>query len=108
MSQHDLFDDRDNSDSDARLLFAEYLDERGDDRAAGYRWMGERAKWPYCDDYYDMPYGWHNAGPGTTPHCGLTWEILEAMDSVIVGGLMEFPTRRAAEEALCRAVTEMR
>src|SRR5687767_2932613 len=30
-----------------RLVFADWLEERGDPRAAGYRWMGRHEKWPF-------------------------------------------------------------
>ena len=35
------------ADFAVRLIFADWLEDRGDWRAAGYRWMGVHRKWPF-------------------------------------------------------------
>lgn len=90
-------------DAAARLLLAEHLAERGDPDAAGYRWMAERAKRPYSANW---SWTW---GSGTLVPSGLP----TAISSALSGGTrpvacywVEYPTRRDAELALCRAASE--
>jgi len=80
-------------DAAARLLFGEYLAERGDSDAAGYLWMAKRAKRPL----YNM---WFFDDDSIPSAVGLS--MRDAFD-----GQSEamYPTCRAAELALCRAVS---
>src|SRR5947208_1432935 len=95
-------------DSAARWLLAEWLEERGDERAAGYRWMGRQRKFP-CRT--SRTWDWWN----------IRWQrkvmstlLLPAMiDRAVFARLTgylghgpdfrEYGSRRAAEEALCLA-----
>lgn len=95
--------DADPSNSEARLIFADWLEEQGDWRAAGYRWMGENGKWPQPphnlpDGYLEKSWHfWGEKGPPQHSH-------------KIANGLYEdwdFGTRRECEEAICRAVMKL-
>lgn len=96
-------------DAAARLLLAEYLDERGDPDAAGYRWMGERAKRPHLAGWSwgNHPYIGLRLAGSTIPN-ELLYKLkggqIERFSRLV---WVEFPTRRAAELALCQAVSEL-
>jgi uncharacterized protein (TIGR02996 family) len=95
------------ADSAARLLLAEWLDERGDWRASGYRWMGECAKRPWMGDGRPT---WFNDRRGVRRHApedigpDIFEKIAGGQRSVRVGWV-DFDTRHAAEEALAAALT---
>jgi uncharacterized protein (TIGR02996 family) len=118
---HKMLND-DPADEAARLLLAEWLAERGDERAAAYRWMVLAAKHPVHDmmyatgphtwDWWSMLTGW-NSGDGDTNdrHDRLDPYLLRALDQFHRKSnwkgdcaYCEFMTRREAEEALVRAL----
>jgi uncharacterized protein (TIGR02996 family) len=105
--------DAEPGNSSLRLVFADWLEERGDWRAAGYRWMGEHLKWPYdwkkssiikayeTHDWYIE----NSAATWVVPsHCILPSDFGPWFPSPVNWPSHE--TRRDAEEALCRVVHE--
>lgn len=87
----------------ARLLFGEWLADRGDWRSPGYRWMGEQAKWP------DPPGSLHDIV--WTEWHWWSWAYPESKHAELTGGLpalmqshWAYASRRDAEEALCQAI----
>lgn len=105
--------DADPTNSALRLVFADWLEERGDWRAAGYRWMGENRKWPYdwsknaIITSFDTLDWFIEGSP-------VQWKVPE--HCILPAGLQPwFPahiywpsyhTRREAEEALCKVILE--
>jgi uncharacterized protein (TIGR02996 family) len=96
-----------------RGAFADWLEEQGDWRAAGYRWMSMNRKWPYdWVRYRGLPqfitFDWYFEDGGACwevpMHCRMPRELRG-----VVGNFdwAEFTTRRAAEEAVCNAVHEL-
>jgi len=112
------------NDSGLRLLFAHWLEQRGDWRAAGYFWMAVYHKAPALDltrrveeatwDWWSMLTGWQGHGgdvnnrPDRIPP-----EIMEGLDGYKKkshwsdSAYCEFYTRRLAEESLCRVVNRV-
>lgn len=88
-------------DSSCRLLLAEWLDERGDPDAAGYRWMGERAKRPWC---FSWCYRSGDQVPSSLP--AALWSAIPGGARLSRSYRIVYHTRRDAESALCRAVSE--
>ena len=112
-------------DASLRWLFADWLAERGDWRAAGYGWMARHEKAPMLEDvqYATGPrWRWWTMQPGWKGHVGavnnepdrLSEKIFETLDGAAYKSLRsgqcaycEFYTRRDAEEALCRALFKL-
>jgi hypothetical protein len=125
VDDEDLFHatlDSDSRDQGARLLLAEWLAERGDPRADGYRWMVLAGKYPTQDflitlrprtwDWWSMRPGW-NGGEGDTnnKHDRVEPPLFDALTGCLRksrwsknGAYCEYASRRSAEEALCRAL----
>lgn len=96
--------DRELGDDAARLLFADWLEERGDGRAAGYRWMARRRKKPSRAPYtWDW---WHedstNRREIVLPDA--VWRLLDAPPAERFPNCKEFPSLAAAEEEICRVI----
>jgi uncharacterized protein (TIGR02996 family) len=99
-------------DWQTRLIFADWLDERGDPRAEGYRWLGEMRLYPIDDrahtapdwpPHQTCPWGWRHEDYRPYPHACLP-AVLTARpdwDSYL------FRTRRAAEDAVARAFSRL-
>ncbi len=95
-----------------RLVFADWLEERGDWRAAGYRWMGEHCKWPYdwsknaMITVYDT-FDWFIDGSPTQwdvpKHCVLPAEFRPWFPRLY---MPSYASRREAEESLCEVIHE--
>lgn len=97
-----------------RLIFADWLEERGDVRAAGMRWMGENGKWPNAHG---------NIGPywSGIPHLDKDQDenlrkrtLPPAMLKALKGHIdrpatlyKEYRSRQAAEDALCHAIAAL-
>lgn len=103
--------DADPTNSALRLVFADWLEERGDWRAAGYRWMGENHKWPYDWSKNAMitvynTFDWFIDGSPTQwdvpKHCILPAEFRRWFPTSLY--MPSFETRREAEEALCKVI----
>jgi uncharacterized protein (TIGR02996 family) len=105
--------DAEPSNSGMRLVFADWLEEHGDWRAAGYRWMGEHHKWPY--DWSKSPiieafqtHDWFIENVAATwevpSHCVLPVDFGPWFPSPV--NWPSYNSRRAAEEALCRVIHE--
>lgn len=108
------------SDSAARWLFAEWLAERGDWRAAGYRWMAREGKYPQrTPSGGDITWDWWSATPSgdagrrdpSHDHEHLTPALFELLEGYSYHSdwsnqvaYREYYTREDAEEALCRAL----
>ena len=134
MTDEDTFQaalDAEPDNSAMRLVFADWLEERGDWRAAGYRWMAERGKapmpWPRVGYAGSHPYPppapdewtWavaahHLVGDTDGPRPVL-WaaaevasvgrRLIDVMANRRGRYWVDYRTRCGAEEALCRAVT---
>lgn len=90
--------DENPADSFTREVLADYLDDIGDPRAAGYRALGKLGVWPK-DDGHDYHGRWWFLSPGKrqNPHC-----VTEAWNKAICklpGHMWEAPTRREVEDA---------
>ena len=112
--------DADPNDHATRLIFADWLDDRGDPRGPGYRAMGRngfRPVVPAFDRYWSLP-GWQtaarplvglNAKPvtfGTLPHDWLD-AIPRRPDQEAGVQWRTRPTRREAEDAAALAFAEL-
>ena len=98
------------ADHALRLVFADWLEERGDWRAAGYRWMGENHSYPIRSamswDWWDS--GWlrgSDEAPILLPAM-LDSAMFARLDGHVMSGpsFREYLDRSSAEEALCRAL----
>lgn len=99
--------DRQPGDAAARLLLAEFLAEHGDSRASGYLWMA-------CEDvspqYFrsTRTWDWNDDRDFTLMVAGVIprelFTLLAGGRRAGVDGYREYPTRRAAEQALCAAI----
>jgi uncharacterized protein (TIGR02996 family) len=107
--------DADPSNSAMRLVFADWLEEHGDRRAGGYRWMGQHGKWPYdwarhtagCNyETFDWYFEDGGAVWDVPEHCRLPGRLRAAFDTRL--DFPDFATRRAAEEALCLVLSKTR
>jgi uncharacterized protein (TIGR02996 family) len=111
MTDEDAFQlalDADPSNHATRLVFADWLEEQGDWRAEGYRWMGANEKWP-CPPERSKSNGWYSENRWhfwDQPFYKTEDYILCHCDGIAKGKWeqWEFDTRRECEEAICRAV----
>jgi len=98
-----------------RLVFADWLDERGDRRAVAQRWLAGHGKWPYdwssnrwITGYTTFDWYSGNGANWTVPaHCHLPTEVWSALDPdhVEYTNWSAWPSRREAEDALAAALT---
>jgi uncharacterized protein (TIGR02996 family) len=92
------------ADSGARLLFAEWLAERGDERAPGARWLAQESAQP--QDYRgSRTWDWNDELHfselvGAIPH--EMFESLKGGRLSLSSGYREYSDRRSAEEAFCQ------
>jgi uncharacterized protein (TIGR02996 family) len=98
--------DENPADIAMRLVFADWLEERGDWRAEGYRWMGQHHKWPTDQRADDgLPWGWWSVADPSSIHAELPQVLHRPMYRVLSPEYAwAFETRREAEETLCRAI----
>jgi uncharacterized protein (TIGR02996 family) len=88
-----------------RLVYADWLEERGEPRAAAQRWLAEHAKLPRdSGNSWDWwSYGDHpEAKPEDLPR--QLWDKLPGQPRKDIGYCKEFGSRRAAERALFKAL----
>lgn len=118
--------DADPYSSAIRFVFADWLEDRGDWRAAGYRWMADHGRSPvpctasemittwdwWCQLDPDQP---RRAAGHIHDACWVRLDLFNRLrdyrfKSSWSGGVAykEYPDRRTAEEALCRAVAAVR
>jgi uncharacterized protein (TIGR02996 family) len=94
-----------------KRVFADWLEEQGDWRAAGYRWMAEHEKWPFDWDQ-DSPAIRFNTFDWYITDGKAVWTVPEycrlpaTFRRVFATGndWIAFPSRQAAEEALCKVI----
>ena len=102
--------DRDAADAGGRFLLAEFCAERGDARAAGFRWLAESGTIP--QDYQGTKtWDWNDDLhfdnlTGSIPH--YLCAQLQGGRASMSGSFREYPTRRSAEEAFCLALLRHR
>lgn len=96
---------------DLRLVFADWLEDQGDPRAPGYRWMGLRQKHPqyfvHPNGQYPPDWNWRSDHLQSTLHASvpeLFQHIQGHQRSTSVW--KEYATRQAAEDALALAIAE--
>lgn len=112
MTDESAFQESLNADPDNHFLrevFADYLEEQGDPRSLGYRWMGENRKRPYRH-YSHRDWSWWNLGNDEYSHTeDLPSDIEEKYFNAMKGDKSDnnshtaFPTRALAETAFCHA-----
>jgi len=93
-------------DSGARLLFAEWLADGGDERSAGYRFMAEQVKRPFASM---STWEWWQDVPTNPPEIRLAedlWQALPVAPAVGYPRCKEWASRSEAEEALCQLLLE--
>lgn len=107
--------DRNGQDHTTRLVFADWLQERGDERAAGYRALAVAAAIPN-NVLAGWPHWWSNGdpkiqewaadfGPNKLPK---DWYRLTAGDRMgSHGAHLDFPSRREAEDAAALAFARL-
>lgn len=112
-------------DHGARLLLAEVLSAQGDALAEGIRWIAQRGKYPLPDslfanrphtwDWWSMKKGWNNGiDDNNEHHDRIDPELMQALDQYQRKSnwsgdcaYCEYPSRRQAEAALCRALAAL-
>ena len=84
-----------------RWLFSEWLADRGDWRAHGFRWMCQQGKWPFW-----LPssrrWSWTNPENTFPYHNHLPRELYDLLPEVPDSEWKKYVTLQEAEEALCR------
>jgi len=99
--------DNDPSDDAAKFLFGDLLDECGDPRAMGYCWMVRRRKEPSAAT---ATWDWWHEDSNNRREIVLPddlWQLLTPMPVERFPNCKEFPSLKAAEEALCVAILEL-
>lgn len=106
--------DADPTNSCLRLVFADWLEEMGDWRAEGYRWLGSHGKYPYDWAHSTVVTGfvtfdWYMQDGGAAwdvpYHCRLPGDFREPLKTSL--DWPDYETRQLAEEALCRAIKSL-
>lgn len=99
-----------------RAVFADWLEEQGDWRAEGYRWLGTHRRRPYMMPLSSRAvWGWHLEGSGDVgepSRCDLPLDLFEVVALIgspaSIGSAGEWVTfsqgRIVAEQAVCLAV----
>lgn len=97
--------DRDPDDHVTRLVFSDWLEERGDVRCEGYRCLGVVGKYPEGRKLWYWYTHWPSSEPHETPRgtSGLPRDWWESMLTKQTG----FPTRREAEDAAATAFAKL-
>jgi hypothetical protein len=92
----------------ACAVFADWLEEQGDWRAVGYRWLSRNRKLPRPTGEY---FTWwrfgdnSNCAPEDLP--ARVWDRLPGNPYSMSASCREYPTRRDAEWALCKAILSL-
>jgi uncharacterized protein (TIGR02996 family) len=111
-------------DWQARLVFADWLEERGDPRAEGYRAMGRRKRFARLSLCKPKHYWWWDesdeevrcgSGPLDPDDIPTDWlrataeqaELLRLRNVFDHGTNLDFPTRKAAEDAAALAFARL-
>ncbi len=98
-------------DHHTRLVFADWLQERDDPRAEGYRVLGLLRLYPIDDrvstesgwrPIAETPWGWRDERYRPFPHACLPREWTDSGEWRFC-----FPTRRAAEDAAATLITKL-
>jgi hypothetical protein len=89
-----------------RMLFAQWLAERGDPRAKGMWWMAEWGKQPEFAPNFSRPWTWYDERGGDDPSDELPAELVVEMSDHPGCRMADYLTRRDAEEALCRVLNK--
>lgn len=88
-----------------RMVFADWLEERGDKRAEGYRDMGRGHIRPMFEHRFNR-WSWGETDTGTSYGCVLRYSWYRAIVKLYLyqdRAVVAFPTRREAEDAAARA-----
>ncbi len=96
------------SDFQAREVYADWLEQHGDETAEGWRWLNAEKKIPeFYEDYNDVPYTWF-LGRNTTTEEFLPEPVFHVMvnPSVKDPGWADYATPFIALEAAALAVVE--
>jgi uncharacterized protein (TIGR02996 family) len=107
MNDEEIFNaglDREPKDAVLRLLFAEWLAERGDERSTGYRWLAAHHKHPYFSAGH---WEWWHADSFNDDAIKLpdtVWKSLSADPNLEYPRCKEFSQRCVAEEAAARVI----
>ena len=85
-------------------VFADWLEEQGDDRAIGYRWMAGHRKYPRRGNESWDWWGFHG-GVDSQPE-DLTSQLWRHLPGNQLGEapVKDYPTPESAERALCKAI----
>jgi hypothetical protein len=112
-------------DQGLRLMLAELLAERGDDRAIGVRWMVHQGKFPARDSVFTAgveTWDWWSMLPGWNGGIGDSNDRTDRLDPALMRALdqhhrksnwsndccyCEYRSRSEAEYALCRALNSV-
>ena len=89
-----------------RLVYADWLEERGDPCAAAQRWLAESQKLPR-DSGQSWDWWCYGDRPETKPEDlpGRIWDHLPGRPRKDMANCKEYSTRRAAERALFKALS---
>ena len=89
-------------------VFADWLEEQGDERAAGYRWLARQGKFPRRGG---SSWDWWRFGnhEGTAPEDlpNRVWDRLPGTANVLTAQCKEYVTPEAAERAVCKAIRRL-
>jgi uncharacterized protein (TIGR02996 family) len=84
---------------DTRLVFADWLEEQDDARAAGMRWLGSHQMRP--DDSF-VAYSWHGGcDDKDSTNCVSRPSAIKHLGIFPGTSFWHFDTRREAEDAFC-------
>lgn len=93
--------DADIADSATRLLLGEWLNVLGDERAAGFTWMGRHHKYPYFLPA-SRKWSWTNLRNADPVHNHLPPELYEALPEGVDADWKKYQHENDAEEELAR------
>lgn len=112
-------------DQGIRYLFAQWLEERGDWRAPGTKWLADHGKWPDLDSTSrgdGRSWDWWSMLPDWGSGSGANHSVHDRVEPAVMNGLSdymhksdwagdcaycEFASRTRAEEAVIRALEEL-
>jgi len=89
-------------------VFADWLEEQGDWRAAGYRWISQYRKVPRCAVSTWEWWRFGESGSATTEDLPTAvWNRLPCTKDQALHTCKGYSTRRDAEWALCKAINSL-
>lgn len=94
------FLDLEPGDLAARQLLADWLAERGDARAAGFRWMARFSKWPFWLPS-SRKWSWTDPSNSFPYHNHLPTVLYAALRAPVESSWKKYATMLEAEEDLC-------